>query len=322
MTDGIAIPGFRVGHVTDLEAATGCTVILCPPGTAAGVDVRGGAPGTRETALLDPTAHVQHIHALCLAGGSAFGLGAADGVMRWLAEHEIGYRTRSAHLVPIVPSAIVFDLAVGRGDRFPDAAMGYQAAAAADDRIIPQGSVGAGTGARVGAGMGNAHATKGGIGTAMTRFPNGLWVAALMVVNAVGDVIGEDGRILAGLHPDPATAAFPGVLSLLAGMAVPVSSSAENTVIGAVITNGRFDKAGAAKIAQMAHDGIARAVNPAHTPHDGDTLFALASGEMEADLMLVGAFAAQMTAAAVRSAVREATALGGVPALRDLVLPA
>ncbi|MDX2163473.1 MAG: P1 family peptidase [bacterium] len=308
-----AVPGFRVGHATDLEAATGCTVILCPPGTVGGVDQRGGAPGTRETDLLRPMHQVEQVNAVMLAGGSAYGLAAADGAMRYLEERQSGYVTRAGYIVPIVASAIVFDLAVGRHDVRPDTAMGYAACQNASDQPVLQGTIGAGTGCRIGAMYGNALATKGGIGSACIELGGGLIVAALAVVNAVGDVIDEQGAILAGLRSEQG--GFCGIMNEFRAMtyaASPPSSAergGENTVIGVVATNARLSKEAINKVAQMAHDGLARAVNPAHTLFDGDTIFALASGSVEADVNLVGAFGAEAFAQAIRSGVRAATSL-------------
>ncbi|MCK6580756.1 MAG: P1 family peptidase [Anaerolineae bacterium] len=314
-----AIPGIQVGHFSDTEAATGCTVILCPPETVASVDVRGGAPGTRETDLLDPTRSVKHIHALVLSGGSAYGLAAATGVMNYLEEQGVGYRTASGHLVPIVPSAIVFDLALGDSMRRPDAAMGYAACLNASDSPVTQGTVGAGTGCRVAALMGNDFATKGGVGSALIQLDESLMVAALAVVNAVGEILDEQGNILAGLRGSnggyyPVLEALRGIIG---GASKPRTHSGENTVIGVVATNARLTKVEARKVAEMAHDGLARAVRPAHTQYDGDTLFALATGEHPADVNVIGAFGAEVMAQAIRNAVRAATSLYGVRALND-----
>jgi L-aminopeptidase/D-esterase-like protein len=312
-----AVPGLRVGHATHLPGATGCTVILCPPNTVGGVDQRGGAPGTRETDLLRPMHQVEHVNAILLSGGSAYGLAAADGVMRYLEEHGEGYKTATGFLVPIVSAAIVFDLAIGEPGIRPDAAMGYAACQAASNAPIQQGTIGAGTGCRVGALMGNTLATKGGIGSAAIDLGGGLIVAALAVVNAVGDIIDEHGQIIAGLRCANGDG-FEGVLNILRLLprAAPAASGGENTVIGVVATNARLNKEQANKVAQMAHDGLARAVNPAHTMYDGDTLFALATGEVDADASLVGAFGAEMMAQAIRSGVREAASLADVRALQ------
>ncbi len=309
------VPGIRVGHAQDMEALTGCTVVLCPPNTVGGVDQRGGAPGTRETDLLRPMHLVQHVNAIMLAGGSAFGLSAADGVMRYLEEHHIGYETPVVR-VPIVPGAILFDLDIGRADRRPDSAMGYAACEAASNDPVIQGCVGAGSGAKVGGLLGPSFATKSGIGSASVDLGDGLIVAALMAVNATGDVVGRDGTILAGLRTAPESKQFAGIYNLLRQMshAIPGTS----TVIGVVATNARLNKEEINKVAQMGQDGLAQAIRPAHTMFDGDTLFALATGEIPANLSVIGAFAADVVAEAIRNAVQEATSMGGIPAARDL----
>lgn len=316
-----AVPGIRVGHVTDAKSVTGCTVILCPPNTVGGVDQRGGAPGTRETDLLRPLHIVDQVNAVVLAGGSAYGLGAADGAMRYLEERNEGYRTRAGYIVPIVPAAILFDLAIGDNHVRPDAAMGYEACIVATNEPVPEGSVGVGTGCRIGAMRGNSYATKGGIGSAVVALDEGLVVAALMAVNAVGDVVDENGSIIAGLRNEEGTRSFPGMMNVMRrfarGLPAPISAG-DNTVIGVVATNGKFNKEQVNKIAQMAHDGIAQAVRPAHTMFDGDTIFALATGEVEADPSVIGAFAAQVVAVSIRRAVNAAVSLGGVLAVRDL----
>jgi L-aminopeptidase/D-esterase-like protein len=311
------VPGIRVGHYTHLPGGTGCTVVICPDGTVGGVDQRGGAPGTRETDLLHPMHRVETVNAVLLAGGSAFGLAAADGVMRYLEEHGIGYNSRAGFLVPIVPAAIVFDLPVGQPGIRPDALMGYAACEAASTDPVQQGTVGAGTGCRVGAMLGNAFATKGGVGSASVDLGDGLIVAALMVVNAVGDVIDEHGQIIAGLRaPDGKT--FSNMLEALRGFArVPDPPPSENTVIGVVATNAKLTKEQVNKVAQMAQDGLARAVRPAHTMFDGDTIFALATGQIPANVNAIGAFGTEVVAQAIRTAVREATTLHDVRALKD-----
>ncbi len=310
-----AIPGIRVGQVTDRENATGCTVVLCPEGTVGGVDVRGGAPGTRETDLLHPSHLVDRVHAVMLSGGSAFGLATADGVMRWLAERGTGWATPGGP-VPIVPAAILYDLSIGAPVK-PDAAMGYQACENASEAPVEMGSVGAGTGCRIGALMGNELATKGGIGSACIDLGDGLLVAALVAVNAAGDVLDEDGRILAGLRaPGGGFADTMTMMRAMARMTTPAATR-ENTVIGVVATNARLTKEEINKVAQMAHDGLARAVRPAHTLFDGDTIFALATGQIDANVTAIGAFAAEATAAAIRAGVRAATSLAGVRAIGE-----
>ena len=313
-----AVPGIKVGHYTDLDAITGCTVVRCPPKTVGAVDVRGGAPGTRETDLLQAHNLVEEVTAVVLSGGSAFGLASADGVVSWHVERGLGYQSRSGPVVPIVPAAILFDLTIGEADVRPGPKAGYAACEAATAAPVAMGSIGAGTGARVASIHGNQRASKGGIGSAAIALPNGLIVSALMAVNAVGNVIDENGQVIAGLRATDE----PGFVSVLDTMvdlineSSPVSAG-ENTVIGVVASNGVLNKAQATKVAQMAQDGVARAVNPAHTMFDGDTIFALATGEVAADPTIVGAYSAEMVALAIRRAVRSATSLGGVRAASE-----
>lgn len=289
------VPGVRVGHDTDLAAQTGCTVILCDAQpTIGGVDVRGGAPGTRETDLLSPTCTVNEVHAVLLTGGSAFGLDAATGVMRALERAGIGYDTGVAR-VPIVPAAVLFDLSVGRADVRPDAASGERAVAAATAGPIAQGRVGAGTGATTGKIGGPATIRPGGLGSASTRLPDGTIIGALVAVNALGYVI------------DPAAPPPPVVPS----SASPLPGT--NTTLAIIAITARLDKAQATKIAQMAHDGLARVINPLHTPFDGDVVFALslptadATPVTAAEILAIGATAADTLARAVLKA-RQAAA--------------
>ncbi len=313
-----AVPGIKVGHATDLIGLTGCTVVLCEGGAVGGVDQRGGAPGTRETDLLRPLHLVQQAHAVVLAGGSAFGLAAADGVMRYLRERGVGYKSGPAR-VPIVPAAILFDLAVGRADVYPDADMGYAACQAASAAPVAEGNVGAGTGCSAGKALGAGRATKTGLGSAAVDLGGGLIVAALIAVNPFGDVVDERGRIVAGTRPLRGTG-FADTLALLrtapGKLALRVAGA---TVIGVVATNAKLDKEGANKVAQMAQDGLARAIRPAHTLFDGDTLFALATGKVRTSVTLVGAYAAEMVAQAIVRAARSAVAAGGLPAGNDPV---
>lgn len=313
-----AVPGIKVGHYTDLDAITGCTVVRCPPGTIGAVDVRGGAPGTRETDLLQAHNLVEEVTAIALSGGSAFGLATADGVMRWHVERGLGYQSRSGVVVPIVPAVILFDLTIGDPQVRPGADAGYSACNAATTEPVSMGSVGAGTGARVAAIRGNERASKGGLGSAAIALPNGLIVAAMMAVNAVGNVIDVDGRIIAGLQSADGSG-FDSVLETIVDLMRDASAvdANESTVIGVVASNGALNKAQATKVAQMAHDGVARAVNPAHTMFDGDTIFALATGEVAADATVVGAYAAEAVAEAIRRAVQSATSLGGVRAIAE-----
>ncbi len=304
-----AIKGIRVGHVTSEAGMTGCTVILCPPNTIGGVDQRGGAPGTRETDLLRPMHMVEQVHAIALSGGSAYGLSVADGVMRYCEEQGIGYPV-PPFVVPIVPTAILMDLYMGDPTIRPNAEMGYQASASATSDPVVSGNIGAGMGCRVGGMMGNALASKGGLGSSLIQIDDELMVGALVAVNAVGDVVDENGAILAGIrNPD---GSFMGMMNLMRGMARMTPATSSNTVIGVVVTNAKLNKEGVNKIAQMAQDGLARAVNPAHTMFDGDTIFGLATGEIEANVSVVGAFAAQAMAEAIRDAVKSANTLGDV----------
>lgn len=313
-----AISGIRVGHATDLDGITGCTVILCPPGTVGGVDQRGGAPGTRETDLLRPIHLVNEVTAVVLSGGSAFGLASADGVMRWCESHGIGYKSRMGAIVPIVPAAILNDLGIGDANIRPDAAMGIAACENASDAPVSEGCVGAGTGCRIAGGRGNAWATKGGIGSMAIELGHGLIVAALVAVNAVGDVFDEHGHILAGLRAYEDKPGFANMMDAFRQMfSAPPAAQAENTVIGVVATNAKLTKEEVNKVAQMAHDGLARAIKPAHTMYDGDTIFALATGQITADVNLVGAYAAEAFEGAIRRGVRAAVSLGGARAWND-----
>jgi L-aminopeptidase/D-esterase-like protein len=317
-----AVPGLRVGHVTLTERPTGCTVVLAGANVTGAVSVRGGAPGTRETDLLTPTQTVSHVDAIVFAGGSAFGLDAASGVMRFLAERDIGFRT-SAGVVPIVPAAILYDLPIGgRPDVRPDAACGYAAAEAASAAPVPEGNVGAGAGATIGKLMGSGRAMKGGVGSAALTLDSGLVVAALVAVNAVGSVIDpRTGRPVAGVRSaDGRTLEDPFAL-VRRGMIV-AGPAREATTIGVVATNARLGKAEAQKVADMAHDGLARTIVPSHTPSDGDTIFALATGGLPAasatNVGQVGALAAEAVADAILRAVRAARGIPGYPAAGDL----
>lgn len=313
-----AIPGIQVGHWTNLDAATGCTVILCPEGAVAGVDVRGGAPGTRETDLLAPTCMVDRIHALYLGGGSAYGLAGADGVMRWLEEQGHGFDVMVAK-VPIVPGAILFDLALGDATVRPNAAAGYAACAAASDAPVVEGNVGAATGATVGKILGFPHAMKGGLGTAARRIGDKV-IAALAAVNAAGDIVDPTtGGIVAGAR-SPDGAGFANATQIITETLQQSRESwgsRTNTTLGVVATNIALTKIEATKVAQMAHDGLARAIRPVHTATDGDIVFALSLGEQIGDTSLVGAVAADVLAEAIVRAVRAAETLFGVPAARD-----
>lgn len=319
------ITGIEVGQAQDAEALTGCTVILCRKGAVGGVDQRGGAPGTRETDLLNPLNLVEKVHAVVLAGGSAFGLDAASGVMRYLAEQGIGFNAGAAR-IPIVPAAILFDLGLGRADVRPDADMGYQAAAAASSAPPAEGNVGVGAGATVGKMLGMRQAMKSGVGTACVDVGGGVLVGALAAVNSLGDVVDpRTGEIIAGTRSakvGPFQFGAPGyfadtlaLMKTFTGRALLGFASRANTVIGVVATNAALTKSEANKVAQMAQDGVARAIRPAHTMFDGDTIFALSTGGKKADVSAVGAFAAEAVAQAIVRAVRLAAPAGGLPGL-------
>ncbi|MFV1987822.1 MAG: P1 family peptidase [Gemmatimonadota bacterium] len=314
-----AVEGIKLGHFTLSERPTGCTVILAEGGAVGGVDVRGGAPGTREIALFDPVNTVQTVHAIVLSGGSAFGLDTAGGVMRYLEERDIGYRV-GPNVVPIVAAAILFDLGVGEDASIrPGAECGYAAAAAASVGPPREGSVGAGAGATVGKLRGMERAMKGGIGTASITLDDGLVVAAIVAVNALGDVVDPaTGQVIAGVRTEDGRRLADARRLIRSEGAEPASGA--NTTIGVVATNARLTKAGATKVAQMAQDGLARAIYPSHTPGDGDTMFALATGSLTDDVSIsvIGALAADVVAEAILRAVRRAEGLPGLPSVSEL----
>lgn len=318
------VPGILVGHATDLDAMTGCTVILAEGGAVGGVDQRGGAPGTRETDALRPMHLVANAHAVLLAGGSAFGLNAATGVMRYLEEKGIGFDTGFAR-VPIVPAAVLFDLGIGKSNIRPDAEMGYLACKNANAEETAEGNVGAGTGATVGKIFGMRQAMKSGIGTSSLNLGGGLVIGAIIAVNAFGDIINpENGKIVAGARAisidkasQPHFSDTLATMKSFLGKTILQFSSMHNTVIGVVATNAKLTKEEANKVAQMAQDGLARAVRPAHTMFDGDTLFTLATGRKKADVNVIGAFAAECVATAIIRATQKATSIAGLPASCD-----
>jgi L-aminopeptidase/D-esterase-like protein len=317
-----AVEGLELGHHTLSERPTGCTVILARAGAVGGVDVRGSAPGTRETELLDPVRSPDtRVNAVVLSGGSAFGLDAASGVMRYLGERDTGYRVGD-NVIPIVVSAILFDLGLENGVRVrPGADCGYAAASAASTSAPSEGSVGAGAGATVGKLGGPDRAMKGGFGTASITLVSGLTVAAAVAVNAVGDIVDPaTGRIVAGTRgPDGRGFADPRLL-LRAGSLGTLPPPGTNTTIGVVATNAALTKVQATKVAQMAQDGLARTIYPAHTTRDGDTVFSLATGTWNGavDETVIGALAAEVMAEAILRAVRLAQGLPGIPSVTDL----
>ena len=316
-----AIASIRVGHATDLEGITGCTVILCEAGATAGVDIRGGASGTAEIGVLDPMHITPAIHALVLSGGSAFGLEASCGVRRFLEQHEIGFQMPSAR-VPIGPAAILYDLGIGSPQARPSREMGEAAAAAAFSAKpfapIAEGNVGAGTGATVGKINGMSCAMKGGLGTAVWELSGkfkGIQVAALAAVNAFGDVLDEQGRILAGARRSAQSRQFENtVRKMLDGAEAKFEGG--NTTLAVVATNAKLTKVEATKLAQLAQAGVIRAISPVHTTRDGDTIFTLSTGAMPPiDINALGIAAAEVLAAAIRRAVRQAKTIGGIPAI-------
>jgi L-aminopeptidase/D-esterase-like protein len=320
----VQVGGIRVGHFTDPRRPTGCTAVLFERGAVAGVDVRGSAPGTRETDLLNPINTVEQVNAILLAGGSAYGLDAAAGVMQYLEEHGSGYRVGS-HVVPIVPAAILFDLNIGDGKIRPDRQSGYAACRAASGSDVPQGNVGAGAGATVGKFFGLKNAMKSGLGTASIRVGPELLVGAIVAVNAAGDVrdYRAPSRVLAGARAPEGRTFLDSMDALLKGTPLgdKEARAGGHTTIGVVATNAALTKAEAAKIAQMAQDGLARAINPVHTPADGDTVFAAGTGQLhiKIDVTTIGAVAAEVMARAINNAVLTATGIPGYPAYRDVI---
>ncbi|HLG51207.1 MAG TPA: P1 family peptidase [Chloroflexota bacterium] len=311
----VDVPGISVGHATNLDAITGCTVVLCPEGATAAVDVRGGAPGTRETDLLGTGRLVQNVHAILLTGGSAMGLAAADGVVQFLLDRGFGFpvgRTR----VPIVPAAVLYDLTIGDMRVFPDARDGWQACERARADDLEEGCVGAGTGATVGKVLGPAQATKSGLGSAALRLPSGITVGALVAVNAFGEVVNPvTGQILAGAR-HPTTGEYVSAVSRLLGGELPSEPMlGASTTIGVVATDASLDRDALQRVATAAHDGLARAVRPAHTLFDGDTFFALATGRSAAAVspVAIAVAASEVVATAIIRAVMQARPMGGLP---------
>ncbi len=301
------VAGITVGHYTDERRPTGCSVVIAAEGAVAGVDVRGGAPGTRETDLLDPSKLIDKVHAVLLSGGSAWGLDAASGVMQWLEEMGIGLQTGHG-MVPIVPAAVVFDLGVGDARIRPDARAGYQACVHASRKPVAQGNVGAGAGALIGKLFGLQHAMKGGVGTASIS-QDGITVAALVVCNAMGDVIDPGtGQTVAGARSADGRTLRHTVAAMLRGDSVKSPLAGTNTSIGVIATDAVLTKAQTQRLAQQGHDGLARSINPVHTLLDGDTLFALATGKSgkTGSALLLGTLAAEVTARAVLNAVGSA----------------
>lgn len=316
------VSGIKVGHADDLDGLTGCTVALCPPGTVGGLDRRGGGVSTRQTDSLDLMHLAEEVHAVVLAGGSAFGTEASTGVQHYLEERGVGLDVRVTR-VPIVPTAILFDLGLGEPGVRPDATMGRAACEAASSDPPQEGNAGAGMGATLGNILGPEGAMKSGVGTASVELGGGVVVGALLAVNPFGDVIDPaSGDIVAGARrSEDDGGGFADTREVLRGRIGAGKmgfGSNENTVIGVVATNARLDKRDCTKLAQMAQVGVARSVRPAHTMFDGDALIALATGDHEADVNILGTFAAEVVAEAIQRAVKAAEAAGGLPAWQDL----
>jgi L-aminopeptidase/D-esterase-like protein len=309
------IHGIRVGHASDYDGITGCTVVLAEGGAAGGVDVRGSATGSEELGALDP-GHVSHqVHAIVLAGGSAYGLEAASGVRRYLEHRGVGFQTGAA-VVPIVPAAILYDLAIGKASVRPTREMGEAAAAAATAGVMEEGSVGAGTGATVGKLFGMKQAMKGGVGSATVALGEGVLVAALVVVNAFGDVRDpQTGKLIAGARRAPGSRELADTEKQMKRGVVGGISPATHTTLAVVATNAKLSKVGATKLAQLAGLGMARTIYPVNTMSDGDIVFALSAGSLQADVNALGVAAAEAVSAAIVHAVKTARTLGGVPGL-------
>lgn len=311
------VKGIKVGQVEDKEGLTGCTVIICEDGGVCGVDVRGSAPGTRETDLLDPINMVQKVHAIVLSGGSAFGLESTCGVSRYLEEKGIGFDVGVAK-VPIVTGAVLFDLGVGDPKCRPNIEMGYKACQIANNIELKQGNYGAGCGATVGKIRGSEFCTKGGIGSYSIKLDNGLVVSAIIAVNAFGDVY-ENGQVIAGVLNDDKTD-FLNTYDLMKKGVNKGGFNIDNTTIGAVVTNAKLSKAECKKISQMAHNGFAKSIFPIHTPHDGDTIFTLATGEVETDITLLGSIASEVVEKSVINAIKNASKTNNILSYNEINL--
>lgn len=311
------VKGIKVGQVEDKEGLTGCTVIICEDGGVCGVDVRGSAPGTRETDLLDPINMVQKVHAIVLSGGSAFGLESTCGVSRYLEEKGIGFDVGVAK-VPIVTGAVLFDLGVGDPKCRPNIEMGYKACKIANNIELNQGNYGAGCGATVGKIRGSEFCTKGGIGSYSIKLDDGLVVSAIIAVNAFGDVY-ENGQVIAGVLNDDKND-FLNTYDLMKKGVNKGGFNIDNTTIGAVVTNAKLSKAECKKISQMAHNGFAKSIFPIHTPHDGDTIFTLATGEVETDITLLGSIASEVVEKSVISAIKNASKTNDILSYNEINL--
>ncbi len=313
------IEGIRVGHASDFDAVTGCTVILFDKPAMGAIDLRGGGTSTRQIDSLLSHNTFGKIHAILLTGGSAYGLDAAGGVMKYLEERNTGLSVGYGMVVPSVPTAVIFDLGIGNGKVRPDARMGYEACLNADSSRVEEGSIGVGTGATIGKLLGLEYATKGGIGTAGYKFENGPIVAALVVVNAFGDVVSpKTGEILAGVRTTPGGSRFAGTVNLFKKGVTFKEDKSQNTTLAVVATNAKFSKSELGRIANIAQTGLARVISPVHTIADGDVVIAVSCGEIEGDANLVGIIAAELTGNAILRALHRSKSLGGIPSPSDI----
>ena len=314
------IEGIKVGHASDFDAVTGCTVILFDNPATGAIDLRGGGTSTRQIDSLLSHNTFGKIHAILLTGGSAFGLDAASGVMRYLEERNKGLSVGYGMVVPSVPTAVIFDLGIGDGSVRPDASMGYEACLNADSSPVEEGSIGAGTGATIGKLLGLDHATKGGIGAAGYKFENGIIVAVLVVVNAFGDIISpENGKIIAGVRSTPGGSKFAGTVNLFKqGVTFRLEDRSQNTTLAVVATNAGFTKSELGRIANIAQTGLARVISPVHTISDGDVVMAVSCGDMAGDANLTGIIAAELSVTAILRAVHRSKTMGGIPSVSEL----
>jgi len=313
------IEGIKVGHASDFNAVTGCTVILFDSPATGAIDLRGGGTSTRQIDSLLSHNTFGRIHAILLTGGSAFGLDASGGVMKYLEERNKGLSVGYGMVVPSVPTAVIFDLGIGDGSVRPDARMGYEACLNADSSPVEEGSIGAGTGATVGKLLGLDHATKGGTGAAGYKFENGIIVAVLVVVNAFGDIVSpENGEIIAGVRTTPRGSKYAGTVNLFKQGVTFKDVKYQNTTLTVVTTNARFTRAELGRIANIAQTGVARVISPVHTVADGDVVIAVSCGEMEGDANLTGIIAAELTGTAILRALHHSNSMGGIPSASDL----
>ncbi len=315
----VDIEGIKVGHSSDFEAITGCSVLLFENSVTAAVDLRGGGTSTRQIDSLLAHNTFGKIHAILLTGGSAYGLDASSGVVRFLEERNIGLEVGHGLVVPSVPTAVIFDLGIGYGKRRPDAKMGYEACLNATSSMVQEGSIGVGTGATIGKLMGVKQATKGGIGTESYKLKSGATVAAMVVVNAFGDVVSsETGEIIAGVRDIEDETKFPGTVNLFKEGIIRRADSYQNTTLAVVATDANFSKSELLRISNIAQTGLAKVISPVHTVQDGDMVISVSAGEWKEDVNLVGIIAAELTQKAIIRAVEQSRSLGGIPCFKEL----